>query len=71
MVEDLPLAPKRGGRSAPVGVDDPEAADKVDCLRTTDGPGEPNGAFVSAVVECEGDGSGESLTLFVVSKRTP
>lgn len=56
MVEDRPLAPKRGGARDIDGVDVPERCDPaMDPVRTMAGPGEPNGALVKAKVDCVGE----------------
>jgi hypothetical protein len=53
IVEDRPLAPKRGGANDIDGVDVPERCEPaMEPVRTIAGPGEPNGALVNASAEC-------------------
>lgn len=64
MVDDRPLAPNRGGAKDKDGVDVPDRCDPAtEPLRTTAGPGEPDGALVNARVDCVGDDIGDGFSV--------
>lgn len=60
-VEERAFRPNR--LAGPVAEEDfAERAEVVESLRIRAGPGEPRGAFVKAMEECEGEGSGEGCS---------
>lgn len=71
IVDERPLAPKRGGASDIEGVDVPDRCDPAtEPLRTMAGPGDPNGAFVNASVDCVGEVWGDEFSVASLWKRT-
>ncbi len=69
-MEDLPLPLLRGGPKVTEGVEWPECVDQAESCRTIVGPGDPNGALVSATAEEVGDGPAEFSLLGPVSNLT-
>lgn len=71
MVDERPLAPKRGGASDIDGVDAPDRWDPVtEPFRMMAGPGDPNGAFVNARLDCVGDVWADEASVASLWKRT-
>ena len=58
-VLERPLAPSRGGGCISE-LDFVERLELIESFLTTAGPGAPNGALVSANVECVGEGRGDA-----------
>jgi hypothetical protein len=71
MVDERPLAPKRGGANDIDGVDVPDRCDPVtEPLRTMAGPGNPNGAFVNARLDCVGEVWADEVSVVSLWKCT-
>lgn len=71
IVDERPLAPKRGGANVIDGVDVPDLCDPAtEPFLIMAGPGAPNGAFVNAMVDCVGEVWGDELSIAPLWKRT-